>query len=38
MGKTTPKMDKWAKRRRKWINGQNDAENELMGKTTPKMD
>jgi hypothetical protein len=37
MGITTPKMDQWAIRRREWINGQNDAVNELMGKTTPKI-
>ena len=29
---------KWAIRRRKWINGQYDVENGLMGNTTPKID
>ena len=45
MGKTTPKMNRCAIRRRKWINGQYDAENGqcdtengLMGNMTPKMD
>jgi hypothetical protein len=38
MVNTTPQMDEWTKRRRKWINGQNDAVNGLMGNTTPKMD